>query len=197
MKNKIIKSIFVVIISIIPIINYAQIENLLVNVVDKKIVIEYNANDRDCINNKILKIVSESKATPLHNTRLVFEVKEHQKIIKKNNKLILQISVGNFIFKDTVVYKGFKINRFLTPGAITYTYVLADDDNKAIEAKTFNNVKFKNGSYLLNKTVSITSDSSSFKLYLSNVDFEYTSQIMISYEYLPLLLILIMMLMHS
>ncbi len=165
--------IFILLIAI-PLAQFAQTETLLTQGIEKTLEVKYSQKAKNGNNNQILEFVAKAKALPVNATTLVYNVKEHQKIIKTSSKLQLQLSVGNFVFPDKVDYLKFSINRFLTPGFISYTYIFADGDGKVLETKTVSDQKFKNGSYLLNKKIENTFNTASFKLYLSDVGFGFT-----------------------
>lgn len=160
---------------VVPSINYAQVETLLEDGIERKIEIKYSSIEKGSINSMILEKVASAKALPVHATVLTYNVKEHQKIIRRGGgKLQLQLSVGNFVFADEVVYKKFNINKFLTPSVISYTYIWSDEDDKVIETDKVKDDKFKNGSFLLNKKVEDSGASNSYKLYFSDVNFGFT-----------------------
>lgn len=172
----IIRFLIIMLVIVIPTINYAQVETLLQDGIEKKIEIKYLSNDKGSINSKIIEKVASAKALPVHATVLVYSVKEHQKIIKRGNKLQLQLSIGNYVFTDDVVYKQFSINKYLTPSVVSYTYVWSGDNDKVIETDKVKNEKFKNGAFLLNKRIDIPDASSSYKLYFSDVSFGFLEQ---------------------
>ncbi len=157
-----------------PLVQFAQTETLVAQGIEKTLVVKYSQKAVNSNNNQILEFVATAKALPVSATTLNYNVKEHQKIIKNSNKLQLQLSVGNFVFPDEVNYLKFNINKFLTPGTISYTYIFADANGNVLETKTVKNKKFKNGAYLLNKKIENTHNTTSFKLYLSEVSFGFT-----------------------
>lgn len=171
MINRIVVLIFTLVFSIAL---YAQTETLLVEGVDKTIEIKFLTENKSAADEAIIEFVAKAKAIPSHAAVLSYQVKEHRKIVKNNNKLQLQLSIGNFVFPDEVNYLNFNINKFLHPSLISYTYIWADENDKVLETNSMVNESFKNGSFLLKKNVVNTSSASSFKLYLSAVSFSFS-----------------------
>ncbi len=151
----------------------AQIENLLVKGIDKQVEIKYQPGSKNKLNNEMIEMVAKAKALPVDATVLTYNVKEHQRIDKKNNNLQLELAVGNFVFPDSVRYLNFDINSFLTPGLINFTWVWSYDNDQVIETNSETGREFKNGSYLLKKSVPNTYESGAFKLYLSKLEFGF------------------------
>ncbi|MDA3890673.1 MAG: hypothetical protein PF517_03305 [Salinivirgaceae bacterium] len=170
-----IERILIAIVLLISSINLsAQTETLLSEGIEKKVQIKYNFDKVGASNNRMIEFVAKAKALPEHAAKLVYDVKEHRKVIKNGNKLQLQLSVGNFVFADDISYLSFEINNYLHPTLISYTYVFADENDNVIETKTVENAKFKNGSYLLKKSVDNTQQSNTYQLYLSELSMRFS-----------------------
>ena len=152
---------------------FAQTETILSEGIDKTIEIKQSVNNIN--NNRVLELVAKAQSLPQETAVLKYNVKEYHYIIKTTDKLQLQLSVGHFVFPDEINYLNFNINNLLKPSLISYTYVWEDKNGKVIETATKTNQKFKNGSFLLNKKVDNTFNSTKFKLYLSSVSFGFSN----------------------
>jgi hypothetical protein len=166
------KAVFILLTILIPAISFAQTETILSEGIDKTIEIKHSDNIN---NNKVLELVARAKSLPQGSAVLKYNIKEYHYIIKTTDKLQLQLSVGHFVFPDNINYLKFNINNLLKPSLISYTYVWEDKDGKIIETSGKKNQKFKNGSYLLNKKVNNTFNSTEFKLYLSDISFGFSN----------------------
>ncbi|MBI9067511.1 MAG: hypothetical protein JEZ09_09490 [Salinivirgaceae bacterium] len=152
--------------------SFSQTATLLQEGVEKQIVItESNSNEN--VTNEVLAIVSKALAQPSNQVKLTYTVKEHQSIIKTNNKLELKIAVGNFVFTNDIAYQKFSINGFLSPSLLSFTYVWEDNEANVLKTETINNARFKNGANVFKESFIDTYDLPGYKLYLKDVSFGF------------------------
>jgi hypothetical protein len=167
-------SLFAVILTM-PFWGLTQSSTLLEEGVDKTVEIGYSAKPSDNINNQMVGLVAKAKSLPKEQTKLIYKVKEHRKIIKSGTNLQLLLAVGNLVNGEDIKYLNFGITGFVKPSLVTYKYVWEDKDGTVLETKKIENVPFKNGDYLLKNTFPDTYNETTYKLYLSELALGFTA----------------------
>lgn len=155
---------------------FSQSTDLLAEGVEKQLEISGAASVNSADTRQVLMLAARAMAKSTDQTILHYTVKEHRTINKTGNRLQIYLSIGNYVFNDEVSYQKFAISSFLKPSLISYTWVWEDGDGNELEKKTVKDQVFKNGAYLVKKSIEDVYNKSSYKLYMTNISFGFDSQ---------------------
>ncbi len=152
----------------------AQLTTLLHQGEPVKVTFSPNNGQLSTFDNQILEILKICKTTGAQNNQLVFDLKEHRKIVKTTDKTTATIELGNLVLNGSFNYKLFDIKPYLIPDIVSFTYNFNTANGQIIETNTITNQQFKPGDNLVKIVKHDIETDTTYKLFLSNIQLGFS-----------------------
>lgn len=154
----------------------AQINTVFEDASEKTITIQFNAANAENINNQIIQLLQKSNGGELKNTQLEYNIKEHQRIVLKNGKYLINVAIGNLVLQGEHIYKNFPVNQMLIPSIVNFQYSWISKQGQPIQQGMLKDTPFKSGEDVLKLSVADQGQGAESTVALSDISFYFSEK---------------------